>query len=111
MNTAGLWHAILGHQGREVYEVASKMGDLPELPLHEVRVGPTCALSKGKKSKGKSSSNTLSAPLELVQVDICGDFRYHDYVGNKYFLTIIDGFSSYYDVIPLKKNPRLPVDL
>ena len=90
LNSAELWHARLGHPGRGVYEVASKMADLPRLPLHEARVCPTCALSKGKKSKGKSSSNTPSDPLELVQVDICGGFRYHDYVGYKYFLTIIE---------------------
>ena len=29
MNSAELWHARLGHPGRGVYEVASKMADLP----------------------------------------------------------------------------------
>ena len=48
INSAELWHVRLGNPGRGVYEVASKMADLPRLPLHEARVCPTCALSKGK---------------------------------------------------------------
>ena len=46
-----------------------------------------------------------------MQADICGGFRYHDYIGNKYFLTIIDRFSSYYDVIPLKNKSQATLEL
>ena len=46
MNSAELWHARLGHPGRGVYEVASKMADLPRLPLHEARVCPVVLFQK-----------------------------------------------------------------
>lgn len=44
-------------------------------------------------------------------MDICGGFRYNDYVDTKYFLTIIDKFSSYYDAIPLKAKSQATIEL
>ena len=40
-----------------------------------------------------------------------GGFRHHDYVDNKYFLTIVDKYSSYYDVIPLKTKAQATLEL
>ena len=45
INFAELWHARLGHPERDVYEVASKMADLPLLPFQVTRVCPTCTVS------------------------------------------------------------------
>lgn len=96
-----MWHARLGHPGRAVYECLSQQVDLPKLPADTAPTCQTYALSKGNISKGKTSVSKATAPLELIQADICGSFRYKDYLDNKYFLTIIDKYSSYYAVIPL----------
>ena len=106
-----IWHARIGHPGRAVYQTLAKIADLPPLPTTKNPLCPACSLSKGKITKGRMSDSKASAPLELIQVDICGGFRYNDYVDTKYFLTIIDKFSSYYDAIPLKAKFQATIEL
>ena len=65
---------------------------------------PTCSLSKGIVRKGKSSNTVYSAPLQLIQVDVCGHFKYTGFSDDKYFLTIRDVYSRYYTVIHLTKK-------
>ena len=68
-------------------------------------------MSKEKITKGRMSNSKASAPVELIQVDIGGAFRYNDYVDTKYFLTITDKFSSYYDAILLKAKSLATIEL
>jgi len=106
-----IWHARLGHPGRASYERLMSRAELPELPTAHTPTCQTCALSKGKIHKGSISTTKIRAPLELIQVDICGSFRYHDYIDSKYFLTIMDKYSSFYAVIPLVKKSQATQEL
>ena len=65
---------------------------------------PTCCLSKAVTRKGVPSLKTYTHPLELIQVDICGGFRYDSYNDKKYFLTIRDAATRYYSVCFLEKK-------
>ena len=92
------FHAGIGHPGWKAYQTLAKIEDLPPLPTTKNPLCPPRSLSKRKITKGRMSDSKASAPFEPIQVNICGDFRYNVYVDTKYFLTIIDKFSSYYDV-------------
>ena len=55
-------------------------------------------------NKGSLSTTVYEHVLELIQVDLCGNFRYHGYEDNKYFMTIRDAASRYYSVIHLRNK-------
>lgn len=57
-------------------------------------------------NKGPLSTTTYEHVLELIQVDLCGSFRYNGYKDNKYFMTIRDAASRYYSVIHLKSKDQ-----
>ena len=65
---------------------------------------PTCSLSKAVTKKGVPSLKTYHHPLELIQVDICGGFRYNSYNDKRYFLTIRDAATRYYSVFFLRQK-------
>ena len=97
-----LMHARLGHPGNKAYnQLAAKVG-LPKLNMSSYTLCPTCTLSKATLRKGNVSSHEYTAPLQLIQVDLCGPFNYNS--NNKYFLTIRDAYSRYYEIIHLSSK-------
>ena len=103
---ADSWHARLGrHCGVNAYNSLIKTSGLPPPSPNPIsKLCPTCVTSKAIIKKGPISNRSLTAPLQLVAVDLCGSFRYQDYVDSKCFLTIIDVFSRFYFAIPLKSK-------
>ena len=77
---------------------------MPELRLEKHTLCPTCSLAKATSRKGKTSQTVYSHPLQLLQVDLCGNFRYKNFTSSHYFLTIQDAYSRYYTVIHLKNK-------
>jgi hypothetical protein len=43
-----------------------------------------------------------SKPLECIHIDLCGPITLASCGGNQYFLKIIDGFSKYRFIFPMK---------
>ncbi|KAK5959780.1 uncharacterized protein PWA37_001157 [Arxiozyma heterogenica] len=95
------WHARVGHPGLANYNRLANRIDLPIMEADKHSLCPTCSLSKGVMKKGKISDTQYTSPLQLLQVDICGQFRYTNFSDSKYFLTIRDAYSRYYSVIHL----------
>ena len=109
---ADLWHARLGHCGINTYNSLVKTSGLPSLSSVTVpKLCPTCVTSKAIIKKGPISDRALTAPLQLVEVCLCGSFRYQYYADTKYFLTIIDVFSRFYFALPLKSKNEATVAL
>ena len=98
------WHARVGHPGLANYNRLANQLSLPIMIKDNYTLCPTCSLSKGIVRKGKSSNTVYSAPLQLIQVDVCGHFKYTGFSDDKYFLTIRDAYSRYYTVIHLTKK-------
>ncbi|EDO19635.1 Tkp5 protein [Vanderwaltozyma polyspora DSM 70294] len=111
VSTAIRWHARFGHPGLDRYNTVARQFSLPRIVPEQVSVCPTCALAKGVMRKGKPSDTKLTCPLQLVQVGLCGGFRYKEFKDNKYFMTIRDAFTRYYVVIHLKDKKDAPVQL
>ncbi|EDO14410.1 Tkp5 protein [Vanderwaltozyma polyspora DSM 70294] len=92
VSTAIRWHARFGHPGLDRYNTVVRQFSLPRIVPEQTSVYPTCALAKGVMRKGEPSETKLTCPLQLVQVDLCGGFRYKEFEDNKYFMTIRDAF-------------------
>ena len=86
------WHKSLGHISKERVD-----GVLPHLDSDDLEICVDCV--KGKLTKTKKNGATRSQNLlEIVYIDISGPYS-STLCGNKYFSTIIDGFSQYGYVI------------
>ena len=81
---------------------------MPALRPEKHTLCPTCSLAKATSRKGKTSQTVYSHPLQLLQVDLCGNFRYKNFTSSHYFLTIRDAYSRYYTVIHLKNKSDAP---
>lgn len=89
-------HAALGHPPPAVM---TQMG---------VPCGPkmvecsSCAAGKMTQIFPKqASSPRTKAPLQLIHADVCGPFPIPGFAAEKYFLTIVDDFSRWSQIIPL----------
>ena len=80
------------------------MLQVPALKPEKHTLCPTCSLAKAISRKGRTSQTVYSHPLQLLQVDLCGNFRYRNFTDSRYFLTIRDAYSRYYTVIHLKNK-------
>ena len=99
-----LRHARLGHPGVKLYNTMARLLGYNTIKQPNTTFCPTCCLSKAVTRKGVPSLKTYTHPLELIQVDICGGFRYDSYNNKKYFLTIRDAATRYYSVCFLEKK-------
>ena len=99
-----LYHARLGHPGADLFNKLAPVLQVPALKPEKHTLCPTCSLAKAISRKGRTSQTVYSHPLQLLQVDLCGNFRYKNFTDSRYFLTIRDAYSRYYTVIHLKNK-------
>lgn len=95
------WHARVGHPRLANYNRLANRINLPIMEADKHSLCPTCSLSKGVMKKGKISDTQYTSPLQLLQVDICSQFRYTNFSNSKYFLIVRDAYPRYYSVIHL----------
>ena len=57
-----------------------------------------CFISKGVIRKETILETKYRLPVQRIQVDLCGSFRYNNFKSDKYFLTIRDAYYRYYGV-------------
>ena len=103
-----LYHARLGHPGADLSNKIAPVLQVPELRPEKHTLCPTGSLAKAISRRGKTSQTVYSQPLQLPQVDLCGNFRYKNFTSSRYFLTIRDAYSRYYTVIHLKNKSDAP---
>ena len=106
-DSATLWHKRLGYISKQRIQRPVSDGILEPLDLIEFQVCVECI--KGKRTnKRKLGAERASNVLELIRTDICGSFPTTSRNGQRYFITIIDGYSrySYLYLIHEKSQPR-----
>lgn len=96
-----LMHARLGHPGTAAFNALATAMNFKQMDETKFTKCPTCSLSKAVVHKGKTSTTAYTAPLELIQIDLCGPFSYDNYSSDKYFMVIRDAYTRYYSVIHL----------
>jgi hypothetical protein len=107
-----LWHRRLGHIGfTSLAKMASKkrVKGLPSLEVF-ARPSPCWACASGKLPRGPFplSTNATCRPLELLHTDIAGPMQVASAGGAKYFVTMLDDFTKFKTVKPLKKRSEAP---
>ena len=94
---ADLWHRRLGHSSNQVLK---ELG----LPTSETFC-EICAYSKqSAASVGKGPRRRETEPLKMIHTDICGKIEPPTYLGECYFMTMIDDFSRFMEVRLLKRK-------
>ena len=102
-------HNDLGHIGitklQSVFEVANF--SLPNINKQIENVIANCLVCQERKSKGRlrnevSLSSTAKAPFESIMLDIAGPLPRTN-KGNVYLLAVVDIFSRFIRLIPLKE--------
>ncbi|SOV06091.1 uncharacterized protein UDID_19267 [Ustilago sp. UG-2017a] len=96
-----LWHERFGHPGRDkTRQIRAHYLGTDEEMEHESKRCNACSQGKQTRARmGKSESERVEAPLELVHVDLMTDFKGH--ANYHYALVAVDDFSSLIYVEPL----------
>lgn len=109
-----LWHRRLGHPSpsamwRLVKECMAKGVKIPDSLLRKAKTVrcECCILGKQSHLPFPLSDSTTARPLELIHMDICGPLENETNSGGRYFLTIMDDFSKYAEVVIVKKKSEV----
>lgn len=105
--TPHLWHRRLGHLG---YDNLSKLTHLStgiNLTSDDIKTTSAdtcnaCILGKQHRLPFTSSTTVTSKPLELLHTDLCGPMPVPSHGDNLYFITLLDDFTGYSFVSPLR---------
>ncbi|CAI7917229.1 unnamed protein product, partial [Closterium sp. NIES-53] len=110
-----LWHHRLGHpslprlRGMASCDFFSGIPrSLPPLPLGPA---PTCVpCVEGRQSAAPHSSSFLptQAPLQTLHMDVWGPARVRGQGHERYFLLVVDDYSRYTTVFPLRSKGEIP---
>jgi transposase InsO family protein len=101
-------HTLTGHGGMEkliyVMKGSYYWPGMENDIKKEVQECIQCQLTKGRSPQDKAplQSILVGKPFERIAIDICGPFRPSKY-GFRYILALIDYFSKYPVLIPLKR--------
>lgn len=106
-STPELWHRRLGHLG---YDNLSKLTHLSTgINLISADIKTTgadtcnaCTLGKQHRRPFTSSTTATSKPLELLHTDLCGPMPVPSHGGNLYFITLLDDYTGYSLISPLR---------
>ena len=94
-----LWHKKLFHLNFKAINTLVKkelVRNMPKLEFAQVEVCEACQKGKMKRSSHKSKSvNSISAPLQLIHMDLFGPVNVLSISRNKYALVMVDDFSRY----------------
>ncbi|CAI7805054.1 unnamed protein product [Closterium sp. NIES-54] len=110
-----LWHHRLGHpslprlRGMASHALVSGLPrSLPPLPLGPA---PTCVpFVKGRQRAAPHSSSfpPTEAPLQTLHMDVWGPARVRGQRHERYFLLVVDDYSRYTTVFPLRSKGEVP---
>jgi hypothetical protein len=102
-----LWHQRLGHLNfTNMLKIANKdiVKVLPKIEKAGKGIRGSCQLGKQTRVAHKKTSGIhTSRNLELLHMDLMGPTRTASLCGRRYILVIVDNFSRYTWVIPLRE--------
>jgi hypothetical protein len=105
-----MWHRRYGHQNAETIKKMASRSLVHGLEniKGEITTCDTCIKSKMTRAGFKKSEIRTKNPLDLLHMDLWSSSAGPSFGQNKYLLTIVDDYSRYAWVFPLKnKNQSL----
>ncbi|CAI7922715.1 unnamed protein product [Closterium sp. NIES-54] len=110
-----LWHHRLGHPSlprlRGMASCALVSGlprSLPPLPPGPVPTCVPCVEGRQRATPHSSSFPPTEAPLQTLHMDVWGPARVRGQGHERYFLLIVDDYSRYTTVFPLRSKGEVP---
>jgi hypothetical protein len=103
-----LWHRRLGHPAYATVQRMASEGLVtgiklpPSLLTKKPQQCECCILGKQPHLPHPRSTSTTDRPLELLHADISGPFEYESNGGHVYYMALIDDFSRFCTVSPIK---------
>ncbi|CAI5949248.1 unnamed protein product [Closterium sp. NIES-64] len=113
-----LWHHRLGHPSlprlRGMHRrllVSGLPRSLPPLPASPVPPCLPCVEGRQRAAPHSSSFPLTEAPLQTLHMDVWGPARVRGLGGDRYFLLVVDDYSRYTTVFPLRTKDEVPAVL
>ncbi|CAI5482178.1 unnamed protein product [Closterium sp. Yama58-4] len=110
-----LWHHRLGHPSvqrlramHKRYLVAGLPRVLPPLPDSPAPPCIPCVEGRQRAAPHSSSFPPTTAPLQTLHLDVWGPARVRGQGQERYFLLVVDDFSRYTTVFPLRAKGDVP---
>ncbi|CAI7856512.1 unnamed protein product [Closterium sp. NIES-53] len=108
-----LWHHRLGHpslprlRGMASRALVSGLPrSLPPLPAGPAPTCVPCVEGRQRAAPHSSSFPPTEAPLQTLHMDMWGPARVRGQVHERYFLLVVDDYSRYTTVFPLRSKDR-----
>ena len=89
---SAIWHARLGHIGRDRMTRLTREDLLSSLTKVDLQLCEPCLVGKACR-KPFGMTKRAAQPIELVHLDICGPMNKKARHGASYFLTLINDYS------------------
>jgi len=109
--TPQLWHRRFGHLGYDNLAKLQEKQMIKGINIHpaEFRVSASdvcepCIAAKQARLPSRASGADAKAPLELLHSDLCGPFQAESLGGSKYFVTLLDDYTKFSIVRPIKRK-------
>ncbi|CAI5480398.1 unnamed protein product [Closterium sp. Yama58-4] len=113
-----LWHHRLGHPSlprlRGMHHrllVSGLPRSLPPLPASPAPPCLPCVEGRQRAAPHSSSFPPTEAPLQTLHLDVWGPARVTGQGGERYFLLVVDDYSRYTTVFPLRTKGEVPAVL
>ncbi|CAI5461016.1 unnamed protein product [Closterium sp. Yama58-4] len=113
-----LWHHRLGHPSlprlRGMHRrclVSGLPRSLPPLPASPAPPCLPCVEGRQRAAPHSSSFPPTEAPLQTLHLDVWGPARVRGQGGERYFLLVVDDYSRYTTVFPLRTKGEVPAVL
>ncbi|CAI5954444.1 unnamed protein product [Closterium sp. NIES-64] len=110
-----LWHHRLGHPSvqrlramHSQYLVSGLPRVLPPLPPSPAPPSLTCVEGRQRAAPHSSSFPPTTAPLQTLHMDVWGPARVRGQGQERYFLIVVDDYSRYTTVFPLRTKGEVP---
>ncbi|CAI7757972.1 unnamed protein product [Closterium sp. NIES-53] len=110
-----LWHHRLGHPSvqrlhgmHSRYLVSGLPRVLPPLPPSPAPPCLPCIKGRQRAAPHSSSFPPIEAPLQTLHLDVWGPARVRGQGHERYFLLVVDDYTSYSTVFPLRTKGEVP---
>ncbi|CAI7837967.1 unnamed protein product [Closterium sp. NIES-54] len=110
-----LWHHLLGHPSlpriRGMHSrllVSGLPRSLPPLTPSPAPPSPPCVKGWQRATPHSSSFPPTSAPLQTLHMDVRGPARVSGQDRQRYFLLVVDDYTRYTTVFPLRSKGQVP---
>jgi len=108
-DTPELWHRRLGHLGYDNLAKLTTMAtginiNSSDFKATSAATCNACNLGKDHRLPFNASTSATTKPLELLHTDLCGPMPVTSHGGNLFFITILDDFTGFSFIAPLRRK-------